>query len=704
MEQSNLQSPTSPPRMEPGAGLLPQPTIAVLPPPSTTSSTSFHAGTEPESTLRSFAATTAAISEDANTGISQAANTSTNTGSTMASTNLYEEEDTSNDAAIAALLAAADDEDPITVPTSNMNLNANSTPARSTNNDDTNGNGNGIPMMSAPWQDDARYTHCAGCREAFHVLFNRRHHCRQCGLVYCQACTNQKALIAPSQIVLQPKQPTSSHHSSGSANESNLHHNDFEQVSFSPDPDPERLVTYVQPMPSLTSPQSTPAATSESATSAATPPEMLVWHGQGLEERLRQARQPQRVCRSCFVSLQPSQASLRWHNAHAMRYNAIDPTHMVRHWNSPIAHTLGHEIRKAAYTLNNLLPQPKRRTGALLIDFPGATGFSTASSSSSELQQCRDTCSTLQPNISDLDGVRIPATLLEQAKGVAVLTVLKGGFGVAGVEFGTGLVVARVPSSSTGTTGTGSSQWSAPSAIGTAGVSWGALIGAQVSDHVFLLMTDAAVSVLFSNTASVQLGADIGVAVGPVGRAIEGDWAFGDAKQAPQRSLPLPIPVDANGQDALLSGNFVEPQSSSPNAAAPIIAPIYTYSLSKGLYAGISLDGKVIVTRADVNEKFYGQKVSATDILAGHVPTPPAAQPLYDALQRCHVYASAAAATGGIHSTTTNATSPTTAAPPLPFSTPPPVASTEVLYAREYGEVPPGAALPTMIGKCCGPG
>lgn len=185
-------------------------------------------------------------------------------------------------------------------------------------------------------------------------------------------------------------------------------------------------------------------------------------------------------------------------------------------------------------------------------------------------------------------GVRIPARLMEQARGVAVMTVIKTGFGLAGVEFGTGLVVGRQADN----------RWSAPSAIGTAGLSWGALVGAQVSDHVFLLMTDDAVDLLFQN-GSAQLGADVGVAVGPLGRALEADLGAAPGK----------------------------------------VAPIYTYSLSKGLYAGISLDGKVIVTRDNVNEKFYGRKVSGREILAGTVPHPPAAQPLYEALTRCHVYA-----------------------------------------------------------------
>jgi len=204
-------------------------------------------------------------------------------------------------------------------------------------------------------------------------------------------------------------------------------------------------------------------------------------------------------------------------------------------------------------------------------------------------QQCKEQCSAISPTLGDVDGVRIPVKLLEQARGVAVLTVVKSGFGLAGFEFGTGLVVARLANG----------EWSAPSAIGTGGISWGALLGAQVSDHVFLLMNDASVELMFSNDGSVQLGADVGVALGPVGRSVEAELG----------------------------------------ASAEAMAPIYTYSLSKGLYAGLSLNGSVIVSRHKVNEKFYGREVSGHELLQGHIPTPPAAQPLYDALKRCHVYA-----------------------------------------------------------------
>lgn len=127
-----------------------------------------------------------------------------------------------------------------------------------------------------------------------------------------------------------------------------------------------------------------------------------------------------------------------------------------------------------------------------------------------------------------------------------------------------------------------------------------ALVGAQVSDHVFLLMTDNAVKMITSSDRSIHLGTDIGVAVGPLGRSVEGNVGT--------------------------SGAFK-------------VAPIYTYSLSKGLYAGISVDGKVMFARHDVNENFYGQRLTPAEILGGGVPSPPAAQPLYDALKRCHVYA-----------------------------------------------------------------
>ena len=380
------------------------------------------------------------------------------------------------------------------------------------------------------------------------------------------AIIHNRSLIPPSSIVLAPrggKKVTSKSAAESIAN----------SASFTPEEDPDRMLTYLR--------------------GSADANEIL--YGKGLEERFKLAREPLRVCRGCFQKLAPLQEDLRASNSNAMRFNHVDPTDPRRLFNSPVAHTLGHEIRKAAYTLNNLLPQPKRMGAVVAPPPPSRPNHDYAiDSATPEWQQCKESCTAISPNLSDFDGVRVPTRLVEKAKGIAFLTVIKGGFGLAGVEFGTGLVVARLDGN----------RWSAPSAIGTAGVSWGALIGAQVSDHVFFLMTDHAVEMMFSNEGSVQLGADVGVAVGPLGRALEGNVG----------------------------------------AAVGSVAPIYTYSLSKGFYAGVSLDGKVIVTRNGVNEKFYGRSVSGREILAGAVPLPPAAQPLYEALARCHVYA-----TGSTH-------------------------------------------------------
>lgn len=131
-----------------------------------------------------------------------------------------------------------------------------------------------------------------------------------------------------------------------------------------------------------------------------------------------------------------------------------------------------------------------------------------------------------------------------------------------------------------------------------------------------------------------------------------------------------------------------------PNQARPATAaPIYTYSLSKGFYAGVSLDGKIIVSRPKVNEKFYGTAVTASQILRGVIPIPPAAQPLYEALTRCHFYAT------GDHSSTLNQRRNQVAAGgsmlPPPASSPfPPVAPfNQPQYQMqdpdmgEYGEV-----------------
>ena len=180
----------------------------------------------------------------------------------------------------------------------------------------------------------------------------------------------------------------------------------------------------------------------------------------------------------------------------------------------------------------------------------------------------------------------IPINLILRSKGLAYLRTGKAGF-VLGVKYGWGLVIGRLPDGS----------WSAPSAIGTGGVSGGLQAGLDITDHIIILNTDEAVRA-FSGKFSVSLGAGIEVAVGPIGRDASAN-----------------INMGANG-----------------------IAPAFSYSRSKGLYAGVSLEGSVIRSCSDANEKFYGRSVDPMDLIQGNIPRPIGAQPLYDALDKAVTY------------------------------------------------------------------
>ncbi|EKV16350.1 Src homology-3 domain [Penicillium digitatum] len=172
----------------------------------------------------------------------------------------------------------------------------------------------------------------------------------------------------------------------------------------------------------------------------------------------------------------------------------------------------------------------------------------------------------------------IPPEILANAKGLAVLTVLKAGFLGSG-RFGSGIVVARL----------GDGSWSAPSAIATAGAGIGGQIGFELTDFVFIL-NDAAAVRTFSQVGTLTLGGNVSLAAGPIGRNAEAAGA----------------------------------------ASTKGVAAVFSYSKTKGLFAGVSLEGSMLVERKDANEKLYRSRVSASQLLTGTVRPPPAA----DALMR----------------------------------------------------------------------
>ena len=108
-----------------------------------------------------------------------------------------------------------------------------------------------------------------------------------------------------------------------------------------------------------------------------------------------------------------------------------------------------------------------------------------------------------------------------------------------------------------------------------------------MTDFVFIL-NDAAAVRTFSQQGSITLGGNVSIAAGPVGRNAE-----------------------AAGAASLKS-----------------VAGIFSYSKTKGLFAGVSIEGSVLVERRDANEKLYNSRITARQLLEGGVRPPPEADPL----------------------------------------------------------------------------
>jgi len=157
----------------------------------------------------------------------------------------------------------------------------------------------------------------------------------------------------------------------------------------------------------------------------------------------------------------------------------------------------------------------------------------------------------------------IPDELMERAIAVAVIpNMVKGAFGLGGT-FGKGLVSHR------GTDG----KWSTPSFIEIGGGSFGLQLGVQSTDVVLVFTSEGGFKGLLDG--KLKLGADAAVAAGPVGRKAEA------------------------GTDVLLK------------------SPVLSYSRSKGLFAGVSLEGAVVNIDDSANKKVYGKKVTGNDVLLG---------------------------------------------------------------------------------------
>lgn len=161
--------------------------------------------------------------------------------------------------------------------------------------------------------------------------------------------------------------------------------------------------------------------------------------------------------------------------------------------------------------------------------------------------------------------------MIENCKGIILLSVVEAGFVFSG-NVGTGVVVAH---KNDGT-------WSPPSAIGLGGIGWGFMVGAEVKDMVICIMDDATLSAI-SGQHQVKIGGQLSATVGPVGR--EAEFAF--------------------------------------NLSEKGVGGTYTYTFSKGVFGGISLETAILNVRSKENERFYGKAAKANEILwEGAVESP----------------------------------------------------------------------------------
>ncbi len=175
----------------------------------------------------------------------------------------------------------------------------------------------------------------------------------------------------------------------------------------------------------------------------------------------------------------------------------------------------------------------------------------------------------------------IPPKLLQEAKAIAIIpNVIKAGL-VFGGRFGRGVLLVRGKNS----------RWSPPCFINLAGGSVGWQIGVQSTDIVLVFKNKRGVEGIVSG--KFTLGADAAVAAGPVGR---------NALAATDGSLN---------------------------------AEIFSYSRSKGLFAGVSLDGSVLSVNDDYNEIYYKKEVTPTDIFNRyHIKVPKSAKVLIETVSR----------------------------------------------------------------------
>ncbi|KAH8723223.1 hypothetical protein GQ44DRAFT_774274 [Phaeosphaeriaceae sp. PMI808] len=164
---------------------------------------------------------------------------------------------------------------------------------------------------------------------------------------------------------------------------------------------------------------------------------------------------------------------------------------------------------------------------------------------------------------------KIPSKVIQNAKGLCIFTTMRTGLWVSG-SGGAGILVARKPDGT----------WSPPSGIMMHTVGVGFLVGVDIYDCVIVINSEKALEAFQSIRCT--LGGELSVTAGPA------------------------------GVGGILDTELHKRQ-----------APLFTYIKSRGFYAGLQLDGTIVIERTDENERFYGDRIGVKDILTGKVRHPP---------------------------------------------------------------------------------
>ena len=192
--------------------------------------------------------------------------------------------------------------------------------------------------------------------------------------------------------------------------------------------------------------------------------------------------------------------------------------------------------------------------------------------------------STVLHEILNMPDKGIPHDLLNKSYCVVVYPSVKKAAFVVGGSYGRGVITCRTGQNYGG-------PWSAPAMFALEGASFGFQIGGEATDFVLLIMNDAGAKSVLSS--KVKLGADASAAAGPVGR------------------------------------------TTSAETDVVMKAEILSWSRSRGIFGGISLEGSTMRSDDGANKDLYGRQLSAREIVrGGEVKTPSDGQPLIAILER----------------------------------------------------------------------